>query len=58
MSCEVAALPFRAHANYGTMSIDFGPYIDKGHIKCGSLISLLGTSYFFLMHSSNISLTA
>jgi hypothetical protein len=24
MSCEVAALPFQAHANYGTWSIDFG----------------------------------
>ena len=24
MSCEVAAHPFQAHANYGTWSIDFG----------------------------------
>ena len=24
MSCEVAALPFQAHANYWTWSIDFG----------------------------------
>ena len=24
MSCDVAALPFQAHANYGTWSIDFG----------------------------------
>ena len=24
MPCEVAALPFQAHANYGTWSIDFG----------------------------------
>ena len=23
MSCDVAALPFEAHANYGTWSIDF-----------------------------------
>ena len=23
MSCEVAELPFQAHANYGTWSIDF-----------------------------------
>ena len=23
MSCEMAALPFQAHANYGTWSIDF-----------------------------------
>ena len=23
MSCDVAALPFHAHANYGTWSIDF-----------------------------------
>ena len=23
MSCEVAALPFQVHANYGTWSIDF-----------------------------------
>ena len=26
MSCEVAALPFQAHANYGTWSLDFGAY--------------------------------
>ena len=26
MSCEVAALPFQAHANYGTWSIDFVVY--------------------------------
>ena len=25
MSCEVAAPPFQANANYGTLSIDFGP---------------------------------
>ena len=25
MSCDVAALPFQANANYGTWSIDFGP---------------------------------
>ena len=24
MSCEMAAHPFQAHANYGTWSIDFG----------------------------------
>ena len=24
MSCDVAALPFQAYANYGTWSIDFG----------------------------------
>ena len=24
ISCEGAALPFQAHANYGTWSIDFG----------------------------------
>ena len=23
MSCEMAVLPFQAHANYGTWSIDF-----------------------------------
>ena len=23
ISCEVAALPFKAHANYGTWTIDF-----------------------------------
>ena len=23
MSCDVAALPFQAHDNYGTLSIDF-----------------------------------
>ena len=23
MACEVAALPFQAHANYGTWSVDF-----------------------------------
>ena len=27
MSCEVAALSFQAHANYGTLSIDFGEKI-------------------------------
>ena len=27
MSCDVAALPFQAHANYGTWSID--SYCDK-----------------------------
>ena len=27
MSCEMAELPFQAHANYGTWSIDFDPYI-------------------------------
>ena len=26
MSCEMAALSFQAHANYGTWSIDFGFY--------------------------------
>ena len=26
MSCEVAALPFQAHAKYGTWSIDFVVY--------------------------------
>ena len=26
MSCEVTALSFQAHANYGTWSIDFGYY--------------------------------
>ena len=28
MLCEVAALPFQAHANYGTWSIDFGYRFD------------------------------
>ena len=27
MSCDVAALPFQAHANYETWSIDFGTNI-------------------------------
>ena len=26
MSCNVAALPFQAHANYGTWSIDFDQF--------------------------------
>ena len=30
MSCEVAAHPFQAHANYGTWSIDFGPIVEFG----------------------------
>ena len=30
MSCDVAALPFQAHANYGTWSINFG--LDKINI--------------------------
>ena len=29
MACEVAALPFQAHANYGIWSIDFDPYQDE-----------------------------
>ena len=29
MSCDVAALPFQAHANYGTWSIDFGNHNEK-----------------------------
>ena len=29
MSCEVAAHPFQANANYGTRSIDFGKYSEK-----------------------------
>ena len=29
MSCDVAALPFQAHANYGTWSIDFSAKIQK-----------------------------
>ena len=36
MSCEVAALPFQARANYGTWSIDFGVgeiiVTDKAHV--------------------------
>ena len=28
ISCEVAELPFQAHANYGTLSIDFDKVID------------------------------
>ena len=30
ISCDVAALPFQAHANYGTWSIDFALFY---HIK-------------------------
>ena len=34
MSCEVAALPYQAHANYRTWSIDFGVYnINRGNYK-------------------------
>ena len=29
MLCEVAALSFQAHANYGTWSIDFGKMIER-----------------------------
>ena len=32
MSCEVAALPFQAHANYGTWSIDFGATVLQARI--------------------------
>ena len=30
MAGEVATLPFQAHANYGTLSIDFGRVQIKG----------------------------
>ena len=29
MSCDVATLPFQAHANYGTWSMDFEPIKKK-----------------------------
>ena len=35
MSCEVAALQFQAHANYGTWSIDF--YVQYIKVK-GSIL--------------------
>ena len=33
MSCNVAALPFQVHANYGTWSIDFEVNINLEIIK-------------------------
>ena len=33
MSFEVAALPFQAHANYGTWSIDFSHTKEKLHFS-------------------------
>jgi hypothetical protein len=33
MSCDVAALPFQAHSNYGTWSIDFGHNSDLYEAK-------------------------
>ena len=48
MSCEVAALPFQVHANYGTWSIDFGFIMEiylEGKRKIRSDISRL-LSYF------------
>ena len=45
MSCEVAALLFQAHANYGTWSIDFaclfcniGLYVDGQNCICMPII--------------------
>ena len=35
MSCEVAALPFQAHANYGTWSIDFVLFRPVGRFSRG-----------------------
>ena len=49
MSCEVAALPFRVHANYGTWLIDFDLYTcihinNKAIVK--SNILLLNTVFY------------
>ena len=33
MSCELAALPFQAHANYGTRSINFSPTVQSEKYK-------------------------
>ena len=38
MSCDVASLPFQAHANYGTWSIDFGSNTEKNINLCTKLI--------------------
>ena len=38
MLCEVAALPFQAHANQGTWSIDFGQLRQKNS-NCFSFLS-------------------
>ena len=40
MSCEVAALPFQAHANYGTWSIDFKGILNtNAFLKRGQTIA-------------------
>jgi hypothetical protein len=42
MSCEGTALPFEAHANYGTWSIDFAPvyYLNSFMFNCKEIIEL------------------
>ena len=51
MSCEVAALSFRAHANYGTWSIDFGT--DGSIAKSICKIMLLSFLFFSLATRQN-----
>ena len=50
MTCEVVALPFQAHANYGTWLIDFGfNFEEPGHfsmLEQGSGFNLLRTSFY------------
>ena len=49
MSCEVAALPFQAHANYGPWSIDFEFCFGKLLI----FIFLTFSFYFILLNKNN-----
>ena len=45
MSCEVAAIPFQADANYGTWSIDFVKNPPLTHVKV--LLLILPQHIFF-----------
>ena len=50
MSCEVTALLFQAHANYGTWSIDFGTWFVYESLKPNARmgVSLNGCIFFIV----------
>ena len=45
MSCDVAAFPFQAAANYETWSIDFGVCLDNYQIKLTIMYNLKINSF-------------
>ena len=45
MTCDVAALPFQAAANYETWSIDFGVCVDNYQIKLTIMYNLKINSF-------------